>query len=126
MNPPRHSHPPMAHSMRKIQDPLLWKAVYSYTPFSPDAQEYQAIRGRGDCHPDDLLVLPGICVKAGFTPKGSFTEFGRLAKFGGDPLEVNLPEKTLIEDDVVVLSNEDHETVWVGTRGQYFRMWCVD
>lgn len=113
--------------MQKVESPVLWRSVFTFTPFTYDLDFANRIRENyPDFHPDDLLPLPGVCVKSGYTPGKGFSRFGRLAKFMGDPFDVELPGKKQLTEDVVVLSTEDQFTVWLGGVTQYFDMWCVD
>lgn len=113
--------------MRRVRDDLLWRSIFTFAPFSHDRiaalrlqETYQ------DFHPDDLLLLPGVCVKASYTQGNGFAFHGRLVKFMGDDLRIELPEKKVITEDVVVISTLDQDTVWLGGVNQYFDMWCVD
>jgi len=80
-----------------------------------------------DFHIDDLLILEGTSVKACYnTRESKFMEFGRVVKFRVGPIITGLPDRREISEEVVVISTQDTETLWLGTSGQYFRMWCVD
>lgn len=116
----RHTRPPTVITMQPIKSPELWEELARVIPLV-DPWLYEEKRSQPGAHPDDLLALPGIRVKAAFAGSG-FQHFGKLFKFKGELFECTL---RTISDEAVVLSM-DRETVWLGTAEQYEQMWCVD
>lgn len=108
--------------MRKVVNPEDWREANLDCPLYPDDILIDQIRAKEGSHPDDLLGVLGINVKACLEGRG-WKYTGKLVKYRGEPLNW---EGRLIEDEVVVRSNVDQETLWFGTVEQYEQMWCVD
>jgi hypothetical protein len=117
----RHYQPPRVETMQARHGQALWlSASHVLSPMSHELVE--GLREKEDFHPDDLLCVPGVCLKAVMQGHQGWKYYGRLLKFKGEAL--HLGEETL-DSEVVVLST-DQETLWLGTVEQYEQMWCVD
>lgn len=118
----RHKKPPTVETMRKVGSPEDWQEANLDCPFYPDDNVIDEIKSKEGSHPDDLLGILGVNVKACLEGR-RWKYTGKLVKYRGEPLKW---EGRLIEDEVVVRSNVDQKTVWFGTVEQYEQMWCVD
>jgi hypothetical protein len=108
--------------MQMVVNPEDWQQANMDCPFYPDEDLIDEIRAKEGAHPDDILGVPGIRVKACL--EGSrWKYFGRLVKYKGNALKWG---DKIIEYEVIVLNTQDQRTVWLGTVEQYEQMWCVD
>ncbi len=116
----RHTSPPTVETMKVEKSTFLWEQAFLDCPFSADSGGIKVE------HPDDLLGIRGVHVKAAHHPTKGWQHTGKLVKYRGAPLRWVDTAERVIKDEVIVLSTTDRETIWFGTVEQYEQMWCVD
>lgn len=111
--------PPTKVTMRRVPG-SLWGHLRPRMPVI-DGDLIQMIRERPGFTPDDLLVVPGIYVKACDRPEG-YLHGGILVGIAGS---VSVPGMKR-QPEVVVMSTTETDVYWVGSLEEYEEMWTPD
>lgn len=101
--------------MKQTIDNAAFNRAYLDTPFDIPAGRVRRAHRRHD--PDDLLDVPGVCVKARRLDGGPFLLTGKLVSHSAAAVVVRSRPAGF---------NGDLKCVWEGTAAQYASMWTVD